>query len=155
MTRELTDHIFNMMADRLFEPSDGELAITVLDEPGSGGASHLYNITGFNSTTNPSDIAKEGDGMECVTVLFQNGTIPEVGAAASRARRNAAGAPAGGHRQEARDQLLRPDRDKLGAGFEQILFAVHAPGDADDSDPAFPGVFHIASSVRDEDEVLS
>lgn len=38
--RTLTDHIAN--------PANAELKIGVLDPPGQGGASHLYNVTGFN-----------------------------------------------------------------------------------------------------------
>jgi len=52
-----------------------------MDEPGSGGANHLYNITGFNSASNPSDpwTKRHGQPTEHSTVLFQNGPINEVG----------------------------------------------------------------------------
>ncbi len=39
--RELTDHKVN--------PANDNLKIEVIDAPGSGGASHLYRITGFNT----------------------------------------------------------------------------------------------------------
>lgn len=61
--RELTDHIVS--GDQAVQ-----LDITVLDEPGAGGANHLYQIEGFNSESNPSNPW---------TVLFQNGPIKEHG----------------------------------------------------------------------------
>lgn len=72
-TRELTGHRVN--------PANDKLTILVLDAPGSGGASHLYQITGFNTSTNPSDpfTQRHGQPAEHSTVLFQNGPIAEVG----------------------------------------------------------------------------
>jgi hypothetical protein len=57
------------------------LTITVEDEPGSGGANHLYMIRGFDTTSNPSDpfVARHGGPALHATVLFQNGPIKEVG----------------------------------------------------------------------------
>ena len=71
--RELTSHKVN--------PANDVLKIEVLDEPGSGGASHLYSITGFNTSSNASCpfIARHGSPAEHATVLFQNGPIAEVG----------------------------------------------------------------------------
>lgn len=71
--RELTDHRVN--------PANDKLKIEVLDEPGAGGANHLYRISGFNTATNPSDpfVAKHGAPAEYSTVLFQNGPIAEAG----------------------------------------------------------------------------
>lgn len=69
--RELTDHIIN--------PANDKLRITVEDEPGSGGANHLYRISGFDTSTNASDINAESEPSEATTILFQNGTIPEKG----------------------------------------------------------------------------
>lgn len=62
-------------------PANDKLKIEVQDGPGSGGASHLYHITGFNSSTNPSDpwTARHGAPAEHSTILFQNGPIAEVG----------------------------------------------------------------------------
>jgi hypothetical protein len=73
--RELTDHIV---------PGDSanhQLHIEVLDEPGAGGACHLYKITGFDTTSNVSDpfIACHGAAATYATVLFQNGPIKDVG----------------------------------------------------------------------------
>lgn len=58
-----------------------QLLITALDAPGAGGASHLYDIRGFNSSSNPSCPfkARYGEPARHSTVLFQNGPIKEVG----------------------------------------------------------------------------
>ena len=71
--RELTDHKVNECNDKL--------KIEVLDEPGAGGANHLYQITGFNTATNRSCpfVARYGAPADHSTVLFQNGPVPEVG----------------------------------------------------------------------------
>lgn len=73
MTRSITDHIVN--------PANDLLKVTAVDEPGSGGANHLYRIEGFNTETNPSDpfLAMYGRPAGHSTVLFQNGPINEVG----------------------------------------------------------------------------
>lgn len=57
------------------------LKIEVLDGPGAGGASHLYQISGFDSTSNASDpfVGRHGGPARHSTVLFQNGPIREVG----------------------------------------------------------------------------
>lgn len=73
--RTLTDHIV---------PGDSanhQLTIDVLDQPGAGGACHLYRISGLNTASNPSDpFTKDyGKPAEHATVLFQNGPIKEVG----------------------------------------------------------------------------
>lgn len=67
--------------DHQVNPANDTLTISVQDEPGSGGANHLYRITGFNTGTNASDpfTARHGQPAEHATVLFQNGPIPEVG----------------------------------------------------------------------------
>jgi hypothetical protein len=51
------------------------LRIEVLDEPGAGGANHLYRIEGMNTANN----ASANDAVTCVHILFQNGPIPEKG----------------------------------------------------------------------------
>lgn len=58
-----------------------QLKIDVLDEPGAGGACHLYQISGLNSGSNPSDPfqARYGAPANHATVLFQNGPIGEAG----------------------------------------------------------------------------
>lgn len=73
--RTLTQHIV---------PGDSanhQLAIAVQDQPGSGGANHLYVISGFDSESNPCDpfLAAHGAPARHSTVLFQNGPIKEVG----------------------------------------------------------------------------
>jgi hypothetical protein len=71
--RELHGHKVN--------PANDTLQISVLDEPGAGGASHLYQISGFNSGTNPGDPFTDRHGTPALhsTILFQNGPIPETG----------------------------------------------------------------------------
>ena len=70
--RELKQHHTNS--------ANEALKITVLDEPGAGGAHHLYLIHGFNASRNQSfDLELDGIGAEQVAVLFQNGPIKEVG----------------------------------------------------------------------------
>ena len=71
--RTITTHRVNV--------ANEQLTIEVLDEPGAGGANHLYNVRGFNSASNPSDpfVARYGEPAKHSTVLFQNGPIGEVG----------------------------------------------------------------------------
>lgn len=73
----------------IVNPANDRLSITVLDEPGSGGANHLYMISGFDTATNPAKlIADDFTGapmdmpvksMDAVPIIFQNGPINEVG----------------------------------------------------------------------------
>lgn len=67
--RELSGHKVN--------PANDKLKVTVLDEPGAGGANHLYMIEGFDTSTNASDpfTARHGEPAKHATVLFQNGPI--------------------------------------------------------------------------------
>lgn len=71
--REITSHRVN--------PANDKLVLQVLDAPGSGGANHLYRVSGFDSATNPSDPWATMHGMpgKHSTILFQNGPIPENG----------------------------------------------------------------------------
>lgn len=71
--REITSHRVN--------PANDRLQIEVLDEPGAGGASHLYEIRGFDTSSNESDPYTEryGGPATHTTLLFQNGPIPEKG----------------------------------------------------------------------------
>lgn len=73
MTRTIHDHQVN--------PANDTLSVTVLDEPGAGGAPHLYQIAGFNSATNLADpwTDRHGTPGAYTTILFQNGPIPESG----------------------------------------------------------------------------
>src|SRR5687768_8949747 len=64
--RELTDHKLHGLNEAL--------AIKVLDEPGSGGACHHYQIHADESRVTL------GDGVTvCTDIRFQNGPIGEVG----------------------------------------------------------------------------
>jgi hypothetical protein len=68
MPRELTSHKVNGMNEAL--------KIEVMDKPGSGGACHSYDITGFDATINPSNVHGE---MTRTAIVFQNGPILESG----------------------------------------------------------------------------
>lgn len=69
--RTLSAHVVNAANDKL--------TITVVDEPGSGGANHRYDISGFDAISNPSDGKNPCCATRAVTILFQNGPINEVG----------------------------------------------------------------------------
>ena len=70
--RELTDHKVN--------PANDKLTITVADEPGAGGASHRYEIDGFELWKNPSAANSQQTGEATgTTIYFQNGPINEAG----------------------------------------------------------------------------
>ncbi len=71
--RTITEHAVN--------PANDKLTITVEDDPGAGGANHLYMIRGFDTKTNPSCpfTARHGQSAQHATVLFQNGPINEAG----------------------------------------------------------------------------
>lgn len=62
-------------------PANDVLNITVEDDPGSGGANHLYMVRNFSTETNPSCpfTARHGEPAKHATILFQNGPIGEVG----------------------------------------------------------------------------
>ena len=63
--------------DHKVNPANDILNIRVMDDPGSGGANHVYTIDGFDSTTNPSD--PDNKDADTAIILFQNGPIAEVG----------------------------------------------------------------------------
>lgn len=71
--RQITDHIIN--------PANDKITISVTDEPGAGGANHRYEITGFDTESNKSNV--DGNGYRSrytrEIILFQNGPIPENG----------------------------------------------------------------------------
>ncbi len=71
--RLLTDHKVNF--------ANEDLAIAVMDQPGAGGASHHYHITGFNTETNASCPFQKRHGQPArhATILFQNGPIQSSG----------------------------------------------------------------------------
>ena len=58
--RELDDHKVN--------PANDLIKIEVIDEPGSGGAHHAYQVTGYDCM-----------GLDGTLITFQNGPINEVG----------------------------------------------------------------------------
>lgn len=59
------------------EGSVNDLVIQVVDEPGFGGANHLYRVTGLNTKSNISEV---NDAAKTeIDILFQNGPIPEYG----------------------------------------------------------------------------
>ena len=60
--RTINDHKVN--------PANDKLTIEVLDEPGAGGANHVYQVRGYHS--------KEADET-AVVIRFQNGPINENG----------------------------------------------------------------------------
>lgn len=75
--REITSHHVN--------PANDKIRITVLDEPGSGGACHLYFLSGMYMSSNPgvhTPLPVWAEGMTALNaqhILFQNGPIAEVG----------------------------------------------------------------------------
>lgn len=74
-SRELKNHIVE--GDIL----QNQLTLRVTDQPGAGGANHRYEITGFDTKTNPSRFDKDGysSSFSRMIVLFQNGPIKEAG----------------------------------------------------------------------------
>jgi hypothetical protein len=113
--REITSHVVN--------PVNDKLKITVVDEPGAGGANHEYFVTGFS-----------GGGTHFVR--FQNGPINEHGVngitqevllaiVADRLECFQAGrfasdydAKALEHVKAAMDSLLQRTRDRMARGVE-------------------------------------
>ena len=69
--RTIEDH-------KVTNSANDTLKIMVVDEPGSGGANHRYDITGYDDSANAST-PEHDEIVPGVTILFQNGPIPEVG----------------------------------------------------------------------------
>lgn len=79
--RELFGHRVNPLNDLL--------SVMVMDQPGAGGACHLYRVSGYNPVANPSFTSVPNswasfnlDGDRAVyhsDILFQNGPIAEAG----------------------------------------------------------------------------
>lgn len=69
--RTLTDHRVNAAND--------VLEITVADEPGAGGASHYYVVSGYDPKGNPSVLSSGAPSGPHIGILFQNGPISEAG----------------------------------------------------------------------------
>ena len=61
--------------DHKVNPANDTLTLRVLDAPGAGGAHHHYDVSGFDSSTNPSAPAF----MMGQCILFQNGPIADAG----------------------------------------------------------------------------
>jgi hypothetical protein len=55
------------------------LIVEAVDQPGSGGANHRYEIRGFNRMTNASAREKDEGSPGYLLILFQNGPIKECG----------------------------------------------------------------------------
>jgi hypothetical protein len=66
--RQLDSHRVNGCND--------EISITVMDEPGDGGANHFYLVAGAGYKNNPS---WKGRDVKSTAILFQNGPVPQNG----------------------------------------------------------------------------
>lgn len=67
------------LEDFKVNPANDTLKVEVTDAPGSGGANHRYEISGFDTGSNAS---LGGHGVEPkskTVIIFQNGPINEVG----------------------------------------------------------------------------
>lgn len=62
-------------------PANDVIQIEVTDAPGAGGANHRYELTGFDTSKNPSATDQHGykSSYSREIILFQNGPIAEVG----------------------------------------------------------------------------
>jgi len=69
MSRTLNGHKVN--------PANDKLKIEVLDDPGAGGANHVYRISGFDVP--PPQRAMFPADADSADIFFQNGPIPENG----------------------------------------------------------------------------
>lgn len=73
--RQLNGHQIN--------PVNDKLTITVVDEPGSGGANHAYFIGGsdidFDSNPGIDTMMEYAEHRDGYSLLFQNGPIAEAG----------------------------------------------------------------------------
>lgn len=74
--RTITDHIVEG------DSANHQLTISVLDEPGQGGACHSYQISGFDALNNPAARGQSIDIISATTktrIPFQDGPIKEFG----------------------------------------------------------------------------
>lgn len=70
--REITGHRVN--------PANDKIKITVLDEPGAGGANHVYGLAGMDFARNDAAMKTPDDRPENeVSIIFQCGPINENG----------------------------------------------------------------------------
>ena len=81
LTNQPKENAMRVITDHTINPCNDRLTITVTDEPGAGGANHLYMVEGFDTATNASDpfTARHGQSSKHTTILFQNGPINEKG----------------------------------------------------------------------------
>lgn len=70
-----------MLTGHKVNPANDVIHIAVTDAPGSGGANHRYEITGFDTASNPSKFDVNGFeySYSSQVLLFQNGPIKEAG----------------------------------------------------------------------------
>lgn len=64
--RRLNDHIIT--------EDDNNLKVMSLDEPGPGGAYHVYEITGYDAS-----LRSDSENSDSLRILFQKGPIKEAG----------------------------------------------------------------------------
>lgn len=70
--REITSHRVN--------PANDTIKITVLDDPGAGGANHVYAISGMALERNTAALSlPEPSDPEAAAIIFQCGPIAENG----------------------------------------------------------------------------
>jgi hypothetical protein len=74
MSRHITDHVVSG------DPAK-QLTIEVTDAAGAGGANHRYELTGFDTASNPSRTDSIGytTSYSRLVIMFQNGPIGEAG----------------------------------------------------------------------------
>lgn len=70
------------LTDHKLTPLNNQIVIKVTDEKGLGGAHHRYEITGFDTDSNPSKADLEGycASYSKAVLLFQNGPLKEASA---------------------------------------------------------------------------
>lgn len=85
MPRVITSHLVPASAS-VPGPEGSELKIEVLDDAGSGGASHFYRVSGYDATRNPSygnpscpPFDSSIEDWRGVEIFFQNGSVLENG----------------------------------------------------------------------------
>jgi hypothetical protein len=127
--REITSHIVN--------PVNDKIKITVLDEPGPGGAYHVYGLSGMDFTRNEAAMKTPDDRPDGeVSIIFQCGGIADHGVngvtqeallaiVADRLECFQAGpfasdynAKALEHVKAAQESLLQRTRDRMARGVE-------------------------------------
>lgn len=127
--RQITSHIVN--------PANDKIKITVLDQPGAGGANHVYGLSGMDFMRNTAAMETPDDRPDGeVSIIFQCGPINEHGVngvtqeallaiVADRLESFQAGpfatplnAEALAHVKAAQEALLTRTRERMGRGVE-------------------------------------